>query len=54
MAPEDVNNAGQKINDYLADATGLNGKPTTGCDNAKYFQLFNDFLEVAKKELGYQ
>jgi hypothetical protein len=53
VAPDNVTAAAQKINDYLVVAAGLHGQPATGCDYKTFYVLYNQFLAVAKKELGY-
>jgi hypothetical protein len=56
VAPSDVMDAAQKVNDYLVDATsGPDGASApAGCENEKFFSLVNEFIDVAKTQLSYQ
>jgi hypothetical protein len=53
VAPPDVRNAAQAVDDYLAGAIGSRpgANVPDGCGNAKFFSLTNGFLDVAKNEL---
>jgi hypothetical protein len=53
VAPQDVTDKAQKVNDYLAALSPGSGTVPKKCDNSPVPTVVNDFIVVARDEIHY-